>query len=550
MAAMSIEKFYRYDALTEKLRQLVDAAPDLLALSSIGETPQGRSLWCVTAANERSGPPADRRPALLVTANLHASELAGSWVCLHLLGHLVEHYGGDATVTRLLDEGAFYVVPRIAADGAEYVLETRSGAVRSRHVALDPADVEPDAVLPADVNGDGRILTMRWPDPDGDRQALPDDDRVLVPRAPDEPSSSTANSDARRYRTAIEGTVPDYRGGPASKADGRNDFNRNFPADAWRPIDWRGHGTYPLSEPETRAVAEFLYEHPNVTGVVDLHTGNPALFYPSAILDDSSGQDADLLERIGRRGEELTGLPYLSSYREARTGERITELPGSLKDFAYERTGALAYVVELGMCYNYLGMETTDLAMPAHEHEREWGRRLIAYHDEHPDAGIFHDWEPFDHPQLGRVEIGGWDRVRFGNPPLSEMEAIAERVTAFLLEFAGWEPAVRIVDPHVESLGSGLAKVTASVVNRGSLPTNLTERGRETVQDDRPLVTLRTDGEVVAGEPTKRLDHLHALTGRESLEWVVRTDGDGGEIELEVSADRGVFDCCALDVDE
>ena len=549
MAAISIDEFRGYDALTENLRQLVETAPDLLTLTSIGDTPQGRSLWCVTAANERSGPPADRRPALLVTATLHATELAGSRVCLHLLEHLVEHYGEDATVTRRLDEGAFYVVPRIAADGADYVLETRSGGVRSRHVDLDPADVEPDAVLPADVNGDGRILTMRWPDPDGDRQTLPDDDRVLVPRAPGASVGPAEEAGGRRYRTAIEGTVPDYRGGPVSKADGRNDFNRNFPAEAWRPIDWRGHGKYPLSEPETRAVAEFLYDHPNVTGVVDLHTGNPAIFHPSAVLDDRSGRDADLLERIGRRAEELTGFPYLSSYREARTGERITELPGSLKDFAYERTGSLAYVVELGMCYNSLGMETADLAMPTHEHEREWGRRLIAYHDEHPEAGLFHDWEPFEHPQLGPVEIGGWDRVRFANPPLSELESIAERVTDFLLELADRTPAVRIADPRVEPLGAGLAKVTASVVNRGSLPTNLTERGRETVQDDRPLVRIRTDGEVVSGERTRRLDHLAALTGREACEWVVRTD-DGDRIEIEVTSDRGVFDHCTLDVDD
>ena len=34
--------------------------------------------------------------------------------------------------------------------------------------------------------------------------------------------------------------------------------------------------------------------------------------------------------------------------------------------------------------------------------------KLIGWNDEQLGGKGFVDWYPFDHPQLGRVELGGW----------------------------------------------------------------------------------------------------------------------------------------------
>jgi murein tripeptide amidase MpaA len=59
-----------------------------------------------------------------VDGNTHAGEVTGSMAALYLIEHLLENYGSDDLVTRLLDEQAFYVLPRLSPDGAERYLTT------------------------------------------------------------------------------------------------------------------------------------------------------------------------------------------------------------------------------------------------------------------------------------------------------------------------------------------------------------------------------------------------------------------------------------------
>jgi hypothetical protein len=172
----------------------------------------------VTATGTDVDDPGDR-PALLVTADMHAREFAGSWTALHLLDRIVENYGEDPALTDLLDRRTAYVVPRVCPDGAEFVLGTRTRKCRSRFVDLAPGDVrDPNVVVPGDLSGDGRILSMRWPAEDGDHVVPDDEPRLTLPR--DE--AATAGT---FYRHTVEGPVLNYDGGPVSEVEMRSDFN-------------------------------------------------------------------------------------------------------------------------------------------------------------------------------------------------------------------------------------------------------------------------------------------------------------------------------------
>ena len=153
--------------------------PDLLQVESIGRSHEGRDLWLATVTDRATGPH-DAKPAQWVDANIHATELTGSVAALHLLHRLVTGFGADETVTRALRTRTFYVVPRVNPDGAELALADRPRLLRSsvRRWPWQDGHVPP-GLDEGDVDGDGRILTMRIPDPNGAWRPHPDEPRLL-----------------------------------------------------------------------------------------------------------------------------------------------------------------------------------------------------------------------------------------------------------------------------------------------------------------------------------------------------------------------------------
>lgn len=529
MTLPAINRFLTHVELEEALRQLIAAAPEALTLHAIGKTPEGRALFCVAAAANTVVLPVGHRPALLVTGHAHSVEYAGMCQALHLLRHLAQNYGRDAAVTRLLDEQTIYVIPTIAADGGDFTLATRH-RVRSRRIDVR----EPNVIQPRDLDGDGRVMTMRWRCDTGRFSLRESDPRLVVARQPADAGPF--------YETAIEGLIDEWDGGEIKPSDARCDFNRNYPTMNWAPFhDWIGHGPYPLSEPETRAVADFVLQHPQITGVADFHTGNPAVFYPTATLKEPFSEDGPLIQQIAKRAESLTGFPVLAGYDEAKSGIKVNDCPGSFRDWVYERTGTPVFILEMGMFYNYCGLSTKDIALSTAEHERRWGLALLQWHDQHPDRGLFTDWRPFEHPQLGPVEIGGWDWVPWSNPPLEEMDAVCDRGTRFLLEFAGYRPHVQ-VRLQTQRLGDDLHKITARLLNTGPVSTSITRHGERTHPHGQPQVRLESSAiaSLIVGRPRQTIDHLAPLRGSAELLWIIKAPSPT-PITVTVSSPRGLW---------
>src|SRR5437016_5227390 len=67
--------------------------------------------------SNRETRPHHEKPAMWIVANIHATELTGSSACLHLIDRLLRSYGTDERVTRVMDTGCFYIVPRSTPTG-------------------------------------------------------------------------------------------------------------------------------------------------------------------------------------------------------------------------------------------------------------------------------------------------------------------------------------------------------------------------------------------------------------------------------------------------
>ncbi len=409
----TLDRFLRYDELTAELHALVEEHPSLLAVESIGRSHEGRDVWLVTVTDEATGPH-DTKPAHWVDASIHAVELTACVAALHLLDRLVSGHGKDPVVTRALRTRTFYVVPRVNPDGAELALADRPRFVRSSVRRWPWRDGHvPPGLAEGDVDGDGRLLSMRIADPDGGWREHPDEPRLMVRRAFDEPGGPGC------YRLLAEGTVTDHDGFtvPTPSDPESLDLNRNFPAGWGTKV--QGSGDYPGSEPETAALLAAVMARPNVCGYNAFHTSGGVLLRPSSTRPDSELPPVDIWTwtELGRRCTELTSYPVHSLYEDF-TWDKSKLMSGAADDWAYDHLGVYSWTTEF---WDVIAVATgerahTGIWVTGPTVEQELG--VLRWADEHFPGEVFVDWYTFDHPQLGPIELGGWDWLRsWINPP-------------------------------------------------------------------------------------------------------------------------------------
>jgi hypothetical protein len=165
---------------------------------------------------------------------------------------------------------------------------------------------------------------------------------------------------------------------------------------------------------------------------------------------------------------------------------------------------------------------------------------MLAVLDNEVGGEGFRDWTPFDHPQLGPVEIGGWESTfTTTNPPGSMLEEVTAPNARFVLRAAQTAPLLEIRDVTVEPLGGDIHRVSLAVHNTGFLPSFITEMGRKSgvAKPVKVTVDLGEGGELVSGDPELELGHLDGrssihgqllwrdvspMLNRVRAEWIVR----------------------------
>ncbi|MEP7280864.1 MAG: M14 family metallopeptidase, partial [Rubrivivax sp.] len=335
------DQFYRHPELTRLLQDYAAALPQLVQVQSIGRSHEGRDIWLVTLTQSATGA-AEDKPAFWVDGNIHAAELTASTACLYWLHTLVTGYGNDRELTQLLDTRVVYLCPRLNPDGAELALADRPRHIRSSTRAYPYDEEHVDGLTIEDVDGDGRVLTMRIPDPHGAYKVHPSEPRLMVARAPGEFGGSY-------YRLIPEGTLTAYDGLRITANRDREglDLNRNFPAYWRQEFEQLGAGEYPTSEPEVRAMVDFISRHPNIGAAVSFHTHSGVILRPMGTQsdDDMTPEDLWIYKRLSDLGSTLTGYPAISIYHDFKYHPK--EIITGTQDWVYEHLGALFWTVEL-----------------------------------------------------------------------------------------------------------------------------------------------------------------------------------------------------------
>jgi len=477
-------------------------------LYSVGQSLEGRDTWQVTITNQRTGPHTEKA-AFFIEGGRHAGEISGIEATLYFINHVLTNYGKDPAITKLVDTKALYAKPSNNPDGNSlyhYTAQTLRSSVR-------PTDNDGDGLLDEDagedLDGDGFVRQMRKFVGDGQGSAVVDE------RDPKGRLMRTVGAGQGDYDLFSEGYDNDGDGRVNEDGIGGLDLHRNYPEN-WRPMTeatgrgWTqgGAGEYPLSEPETRAVFDFLMRHPNVGIVESLDTSVPMILRgPSTSKSEESvfPEDLEILRRFDQKGLEITGYPwagdtyyvYSTRNRTPAPGEELEGSPlfGHGPDFGYLYYGAVWYGNEIwngGRVRDYDGDgEVDDL------------ERLRWIDENHPGTNDdFQMWTKTTHPTLGEVEVGGWNPKFWSqNPPPDLIETWARNEAMFNLYLAQNLAQVRITDASARRTGDGQYEVTVTVTNEGGIPTALEMAKRvKIVREDAVSIQL-SEGQTFVNAP-------------------------------------------------
>jgi hypothetical protein len=155
-------------------------------------------------------------------------------------------------------------------------------------------------------------------------------------------------------------------------------------------------------------------------------------------------------------------------------------------------------------------------------------------------AGIeaFSDWSPFQHPELGEVEIGGFLPYLTHNPPADQIPELGLKQGEFLAELAGMLPRVRIAGTEVKAHGGGVFTITVKVENTGLLPTSL-RHGQTSRSVKATFVQLQLDDDDILSGAAKTAP-VAVLAGsgnQEEVTWLIR-GREGAQVEIRLQSEK------------
>jgi murein tripeptide amidase MpaA len=334
---------------------------------------------------------------------------------------------------------------------------------------------------PQDINGDGRILRIRIPDVHGHWKCHASDPRVMVRRDP-------AEAGGQYYRVIPEGRFakPEHFDGTrirVNKPEQGIDLNRNFPGEWRQEFEQMGAADFPTSEPEVRAVVQFIIDHKNITGAISFHTFSGVLLRPFGTQADTEMAPEDLwvYKAVGKKGEALTGYPAIGVYEEFRYHPK--EIITGTFDWVYDHLGIFTWTVEIWSPMREAGIEKYEYIDWFRDHPEADDLKLMKWNDEALGGKAFVDWKPYQHPELGAVEIGGWDTVHFiSNVPKDRLEREVAKFPAWLLHQALISPKLECRQTEVTALGGDLWRVRVELQNTGYLPTTVSKRAADRKQ--------------------------------------------------------------------
>ena len=262
------DQYHMPEQVVEELNLIAKTAPDIVDMTVLGESVQGREIHLMKITNEQITVP---KSGVFIVAHHHAREQITVEAALRFMHHLINNYGSNSIITGYIDTMEIYIIPTINPDGLHYVVgnETLTGDPWLRK-NLKPFDDDNDSFVDEDpyedINEDGIVSGF---------------DVFL---------KHSGSEDEFLY-SYYEGNDTDQDGEINEDIIGGVDLNRNY-GYRWNDSSLNTGSTSdstaetfpglePFSEPETQIIRDFTADH-SFSMAMSLHSGINTTYFPWA----------------------------------------------------------------------------------------------------------------------------------------------------------------------------------------------------------------------------------------------------------------------------
>ena len=420
----------------------------------------------MTINNPKTGKALDK-PGVYVDGNIHGNEIQAGEVALYFMQYLLQNYENNERIKKIVDRNAYYIIPIVNVDGRYHFFadpNTSSSNRGLRRPKDDDRDGLFDEDFPDDLNGDGSIGDMRKKDPYGEYKTDPEDKRLMVRVKPGEQGEWT--------RLGREGIDNDGDGRINEDSEGYVDPNRNWPFNWAPPYVQGGAGDYPLSGIGLKAIADYIMERPNIIVAYAYHnSGGMYLRGPGTkSVGEFPRSDIEVYDYLGKNFESIVpGYRYLISWKD------LYSTYGDFGDFMDHIQGAYTYIGELFQSstetYKSRSEQGETPGSQDQRRDRDAGsRERLKFSDHLAHGELYLDWEKYNHPVYGEIEIGGWSKMSSRLPhPFMLLDLVHRNASAVIFS-SEQTPEVSMEVFETKKVGKDLYRVRVRLDNKKAMP--------------------------------------------------------------------------------
>ena len=447
LASTSIcQDYSNQTQLAQRVRSLKARHPDKVEFESLGRTVGGNDVWVITIGKGQSS----RQPAIAIVGGVDGRHLLGVELAIGLAERIVSQPNIDA----ILAANTYYIFPNVMPDATEqYFARLRY----ERRVNARATDNDRDGSVNEDpyddLNNDGMITQMRVESPMGTYIQSSVDPRVMV-------LADVSKGETGKYLLLSEGIDNDKDGQFNEDGEGGVDFNRNF------SFGYRNFqpttGDHAVSEVESIAVADFLYDAFNVHTVLSFSLNNNISEASRTFMTTNTGVSRD---------RENTGDSKIYSHVNSLYNNfvpsmaKVSGLPaegGEFYTWAYQHYGRYSFA--------------TQGWTPVFDDKEIAGNRelvFLKWAEENGIEDVFVPWTAVNHPDFpdNKVEVGGIKPFVMYNPPFTMVSDILDEHLSFVNALTELAPRIEIVEVKKEALSGDIFRVSLTVRNKGLMPT-------------------------------------------------------------------------------